>query len=136
VKFLGYVDENEVPSIFNEAAIVILPYLTMTGTSGVFHLACGHGKPIIASDLPETRELMKEGAYAFLIPVGQPEILRDAIRYLLDNPKMAYDIGHRNYEYAHRHTWDKIAEKFEKIYPYALVLLYFDLLLYELRSYY
>ena len=88
----------------------------MTGTSGVFHLACGYGKTIIASDLPEIRALIKEGADALLVPVGQPEKLRDAIRYALNNPMKAYDISHRNNSYAHRHTWDKIAEKFETIY--------------------
>jgi len=116
VEFLGYVEEEEVPKVFEKATIVVLPYLTATGTSGVFHLACGFGKPIVASDLPEIRELIKEGASAILIRPGDVEELKRAIVKLLDNPELRKEIGLKNYSFAQKESWEEIARKFEEVY--------------------
>ncbi len=116
VKFLGYVEEEKVPEVFEKAAIVVLPYLTTTGTSGVFHLACGFGKPIIASDLPEIRELIREGASAILVPPGDVKELKKAIVKLLEDPELRKEIGLRNYNFAQKESWEELARKFEEVY--------------------
>ena len=116
VEFLGYVKEEDVPKVFEKATIVVLPYLTATGTSGVFHLACGFGKPIVASDLPEIRELIKEGASAILVPPGDAKELKKAIAKLLDNPELRKEIGSRNYNFAQKESWEEVAKKFEEVY--------------------
>jgi glycosyltransferase involved in cell wall biosynthesis len=56
-EFLGYVPEKQLEQVFKEADVLAMPYLAVPGTSGVFHLACGYGTPIVASDLPEIREI-------------------------------------------------------------------------------
>ena len=61
VEYLGYVPEENIAQIFRMADVVVIPYFTTTGTSGVFHLACGYGRPIVASNLPEIRELVDDG---------------------------------------------------------------------------
>ena len=50
-----------------------MPYLAVPGTSGVFHLACGYGTPIVASDLPEIREILADGASAVLVATPKRE---------------------------------------------------------------
>jgi len=116
IKFTGYIEKDELPKFFEEASVVVLPYLTSTGTSGVFHLACGYEKPIIASDLPEMRELVNEGASLLLVPPGNPKKLSDAIQHVLDNPEEAYEIVKRNQVFTRERTWDKVAEMFEMVY--------------------
>ena len=116
VRYLGYVPEEEVPNVFKEAFVVVLPYLTATGTSGVFHLACGFGKPIIVSDLPEIRELIKEGASAIIVPPGDEEKLKEAILMLLNNQNLAEKMGRINLNFARRESWDLIAKRFSKTY--------------------
>jgi len=116
IKYLGYVPEEDVPAVFKEAFMVVLPYLTATGTSGVFHLACGFGKPIIVSDLPEIRELIKEGASAIIVPPGDAEELKKAILMLLDNQHLAEKIGRINLNFAQKESWDIIAKRFTETY--------------------
>lgn len=116
IKFTGYVDEKELPKLFQEAFVVVLPYLTATGTSGVFHLACGFGKPIVASDLPEMRELLRMGASAILVPPGDVEGFCKAILKLYDDPSLARKMGERNLSFASNETWSLVASSFERIY--------------------
>jgi len=116
VEFLGYVEEERLGEVFGRATLIALPYLTSTGTSGVFHLACGYGKPVVASNLPEIREMVAEGASALLVPPGDPEALKEAIKQLLENPKMAEEMALRNQAYASRESWARIAERYEALY--------------------
>lgn len=115
VEYLGYIEE-ELTRLFASAELVVLPYLTATGTSGVFHLACGHGKPVIASDLPEIREMIAEGASALLVPPGDPEALKEAIKRVLEDTTLARKMSEKNLEYAARRSWGRVAELYEEAY--------------------
>ena len=116
VIFTGYVPEEKLSDLFSVASVVVLPYLTATGTSGVFHMACRFGRPVVASDLPEFRELIREGASAVLFPPGDHEYLRDSILRVLDDYDLALSIGLKNLEYASKESWEIVAEKYCEAY--------------------
>jgi glycosyltransferase involved in cell wall biosynthesis len=116
VTFLGYVHGEDLAQVFDMADIVILPYLTATGTSGVFHLACGNGKPIVSSDLPEIRELIAEGASAILVPPGDVGALKNAILKVLFNEAILAKMSEQNFMFAQREQWSIVAEAYEKAY--------------------
>jgi glycosyltransferase involved in cell wall biosynthesis len=42
--FTGYVAETDVPKLFKESAVVVFPYTSTTGSSGVLHQAGSYGK--------------------------------------------------------------------------------------------
>ncbi len=115
-EFLGYIQEDDIAKVFSMADVVVLPYFTATGTSGVFHLACGYGKPIVASALPEIRELVNEGASALLVSIGDVVALKEAILKVLLNRDAAVKMGEQNLAFAHREKWSVIAEEYEKLY--------------------
>jgi glycosyltransferase involved in cell wall biosynthesis len=116
VKYIGYVSEDNVSRVFDDSYLVVIPYLTTTGTSGVFHLACGASKPIIASNLPEIRELLKEGASAKLVKPGKSQELEKAVELLLDNPIQAKNMGKKNLKYAEKESWETIARQYVQEY--------------------
>ena len=116
VEFVGYIVEERIQELFQRAFVVALPYLTSTGTSGVFHLACGFGKPIVASDLPEIRELVKEGASAMLVPPNDAEAFSDALLHLCDEPWLAEEMGKQNLSFASSESWSQVASSLERIY--------------------
>jgi glycosyltransferase involved in cell wall biosynthesis len=116
VDFLGYVREEDLAQVFSMADVVVLPYLTATGTSGVFHLACGYGKPVVASDLPEIREMVAEGASALLVPLGDVRALKDAILKVLFNAEIAAKMREQNLMFAQREQWSIVAEAYEAAY--------------------
>ncbi len=121
VDFLGYVDKNDLAEVFEAADVVVLPYLTATGTSGVFHLACEFGKSIVASNLPEIRELLRDGASAILVPQGDVKMLKVAILSVLDDKELRASMERRNLMFAQRENWGVVAEAYEKVYLEALL---------------
>jgi glycosyltransferase involved in cell wall biosynthesis len=116
VDFLGYVPAENVAQIFRMADVVVIPYFTTTGTSGVFHLACGYGRCIVASDLPEIRELVDDGASAILVPPGDVNALKSAILTVLSNETMAAKMGEQNLLFAQKESWSVVAEEYEEAY--------------------
>jgi len=58
--FTGYVEEEEVPNIFQESALVVFPYTSTTGSSGVLHQAGSYGKAVVMPDLGDLGILVKD----------------------------------------------------------------------------
>lgn len=113
--FTGYVPEDQLQSLFEKANAVILPYRTCTGTSGVVHLASSYGTPIIATDLPEFRELAREGC-GLLISKHCSEALANRIEQVMDNQELARELRERNINFAHERSWDIVASSFCSLY--------------------
>ncbi len=116
VEFLGYIAEEAIPEVFKTADVVVIPYTTTTGTSGVFHLACGFGVPIVASNLPEIRELVNEGGSAILVPPGNIDALKKAILEVIYDDVKASEMSKQNLEFAKKESWSVVAEKYEAAY--------------------
>jgi len=82
----------------------------------VFHIACSYGKPIVATSLPEIRELVTKGASAILVPSGNREALQKAILRILRNKSLANKMSEQNLTFAKREQWPAVAESYEKAY--------------------
>ena len=116
VVFTGYVPEKDLYRVFGMADVVVTPYLLATGTSGVFHMACGFGKPVVSSDLPEMRELVTDGASALLVPPGDADALKDSILKVLTNKKAATNMCKQNLKFAQKERWSIVAQVYEQTY--------------------
>lgn len=117
ITFLGYVEEDCVESVFSDSTLVVLPYLTNTGAGGVFHLAMSHGKPVIMSDLPDFRRMLRdEGAKAVLVPPGDRGALAEAILGLLDDVGLQREMGKANLEVARSMTFNHVSHEYVGIY--------------------
>jgi glycosyltransferase involved in cell wall biosynthesis len=116
VVFTGYVPEKDLCKVFGMADVVVTPYTLATGTSGVFHLACGFGKPVVSSDLPEIRELLADGASAILVPPDNAEALKDAILEVLNNKEKAAKMAEQNLKFAQKERLSNIAKIYEETY--------------------
>ena len=116
VEFSGYVPQEKLGSVFRMTDVVVLPYNAAPGTSGVFHLACGYGRPIVASDLPEIRELVDDGASAILVPPGDVDALKDAILTVLFNKEISAKMSEQNLNFAQRESWSSVAKAYEDTY--------------------
>jgi len=98
LRFTGYVPEEDVPRIFGEAAVVVFPYNSTTGSSGVLHQAGDYAKAAVLPDLGDFAELIKEEGYTgeFFEP-GNVQSLAEAISRILDDPEYRQRIGMQNF---------------------------------------
>jgi glycosyltransferase involved in cell wall biosynthesis len=98
VRFTGYVAEEDVPRIFGEAAVVVFPYTSTTGSSGVLHQAGSYAKAVVLPHIGDLAEIVTEEGYVgeFFEP-DDPATLARAIAAILDSPERRRELGMRNY---------------------------------------
>ncbi len=101
LRFTGYVAEEDVPIIFGESAVVVFPYTSTTGSSGVLHQAGSYGKAVALPDLGDLSILVKEEGYkgGFFEPESA-ESLADAIQSILTDDAYRITLGKANYQAA------------------------------------
>jgi glycosyltransferase involved in cell wall biosynthesis len=98
LRFTGYVAEEDVPTIFGESAVVVFPYTSTTGSSGVLHQAGSYGKPAIMPNLGDLAMLVEDEGYAgeFFEPDSK-ESLADAIQKVLEDEEYRIKLAKQNY---------------------------------------
>ncbi len=101
LRFTGYVAEEDVPQIFGESAVVVFPYTSTTGSSGVLHQAGSYGKPVALPDLGDLSILVKEEGYLgeFFNPECS-ESLAVAIQNIIQHDSYRIHLGKTNYKAA------------------------------------
>ena len=95
IEFTGYVAEDDIPRLFRKASVLVLPYSSATGASGVAHLACEFGVPIISAGIDDFREMAwDEGlAVAFYETGNAASLAAELQSYSADPGAHARDVG-------------------------------------------
>lgn len=98
VEYTGYVLEEQVPVIFKESSVVVLPYSGTTGSSGVLHQAGSYGRAVVLPNIHDLATLTEEEGYAgaFFEPENAAS-LADAIQKVLENDDYRQSLGEKNY---------------------------------------
>ncbi|WP_298343001.1 glycosyltransferase [uncultured Algibacter sp.] len=113
IRFTGYVEENEVPVLFNESTVVVFPYTSTTGSSGVLHQAGSYGKAVIMPDLGDLALLVKDEGYQgeFFDPKSVDSLAK-AIESIVTNNDYKVKLGQINYKAATAHPMSDIADMY------------------------
>ncbi len=113
VEFTGYVAEENLESLFSTATVLVMPYSSATGSSGVAHLACQYGVPIICADIDDFRDMANdEGLAIDFYHRGQPEHLAEKIMELVQSPERQYEMAEANFYAALRMTMPQIMRRY------------------------
>jgi len=115
--FTGYVAEEDVPRIFSESAMVVFPYTSTTGSSGVLHQAGSYGKAVVMPDLGDLSILVKEEGYRgeFFEPESIASLAK-AIETLVVNGEYRSALAKANYEAATALPMSRIAEMYLNVF--------------------
>lgn len=118
--FTGYVEEAAVAPLFIESAVVVFPYTSTTGSSGVLHQAGSYGKAVIMPNLGDLATLIQDEGYRgeFFEPTSVSSLAK-AIKAIVTNEAYRIELGETNYKAATAFPMGKIAdmylEEFDKI---------------------
>jgi glycosyltransferase involved in cell wall biosynthesis len=97
VRFLGYVPETELDNLFKSASVLVLPYSSAAGTSGVVHQACQHGLPMVAAAIREIVEIAKEEKIAIeFYDAGDGRTLANQLIRLLNSEELCRGFSEQN----------------------------------------
>jgi glycosyltransferase involved in cell wall biosynthesis len=113
VSFVGYVSEEDVSQLLQRSTVAVLPYTSSAGSSGIAHLACTYGVPIVASDIPDFRRLAEEEGLAIdFFPVGDvPQLAAHLVELLQDRERQA-EMALRNVSAALRMSMPEIIRQY------------------------
>jgi glycosyltransferase involved in cell wall biosynthesis len=113
IDFLGYVPEEDLSDIFGAASLLVLPYTSAAGSSGVAHLAAQHGVPIVSADVPDFREMCEnEGLAIRFYPVGNKFDLARQVIGLLQSEEDLHDMADQNFSAALRMTMPQVIRQY------------------------
>jgi len=113
VVFTGYVQEDALPQIFKSASVAVMPYSSAAGSSGVAHLACTYGVPIISADIPDFREMADdEGLAIDFFETANTQSLVDRLVDLLQSSDRQREMSEQNFSAAMRMTMPLVVRQY------------------------
>jgi len=111
--FTGYVAEEAIADLFQSTSIAVMPYTSSAGSSGVAHLACEYGVPILASDIRDFREIAEEEGIAFeFFEPGNVDALAERLLAVLENSERLEAMAKLNFSAALRMSMPEIIRQY------------------------
>ncbi|HVN92119.1 MAG TPA: glycosyltransferase [Terracidiphilus sp.] len=109
VKFLGYLEENQLDEVFRTAHVAVMPYLSSGGPSGVAHIAARFGLPIVAAKVDDFVQLAEEEGLAIdTYEPGNSADLAWRLITLARDPARQARMAEQNYQVAVQSTMPRI----------------------------
>jgi len=115
---VGKVPEYELPAYYSACDILVLPSVSRLEAFGLVLLeAMASGKPVVASDIPGVRDVLKDGVTGFLAEPFSPKDLAEKLNAILSSDELAAEMGRRARIHAREHyAWSVIADIIERVY--------------------
>lgn len=113
VRFTGYLEEEQIPELFQKASLMVMPYSSATGSSGVAHLACEYGVPIVCADINDFREMAQDEDLAVdFYETDDADSMATTMTRLLQDDQRLHEMGEQNFSAALRQTMPQIMRKY------------------------
>jgi glycosyltransferase involved in cell wall biosynthesis len=113
IHFAGYVEEEDIPQLFQRSTLTVLPYTSSAGSSGIAHLACTYGVPIISSDIADCKRLAEEEGLAIdFFPAGDVSQLARHVVDLLQHRDRQVEMALQNMSAALRMSMPEIIREY------------------------
>ena len=116
MQYLGPIKGKEkIAEMYQAADVYVLPSYR-EGLPLTLIESFASGLPVIASPVNGIPYELKENENGFLVPYGDIQLLKKRILEVLDNPNLAKKFSKNNKEKSKNYTWDKINNRYLKIY--------------------
>ncbi len=116
VAMLGTVANAELPSYLAGADAFAAPAVGHESFGVILVEAMAAGVPVVASDIPGYREVVREDVDGLLVPPGDPDLLAAALRRVLEERDLAERLSRAGPERAKTFSWDVVVPRIEAIY--------------------
>lgn len=87
---------EDMSEVFRQAHVICLPSYR-EGLPKVLIEAAACGRPIVTTDVPGCREIVRDGENGLLVPVRDPGALATALRRLIGDPRLRRRMGERGH---------------------------------------
>jgi glycosyltransferase involved in cell wall biosynthesis len=127
VTFTGLVEPARVPELLARADVLVLPNpasaisTRYTSPLKLFEYMAA-GRPIVSSDLPSIREILRDNVNALLVAPGDPMALASAIDRLLRDPALAARLARTALDEVPSYSWPRRAERLETLFTETIAV--------------
>jgi glycosyltransferase involved in cell wall biosynthesis len=101
VEFVGKISQAKLAERMRRAGVFVLPSLS-EGLGRVVVEAMATGLPVVGSQVGGIPEMVEEGVTGFLVRPGDETMLAERLRWILEHPDEAQEIGRRARVFAER----------------------------------
>jgi glycosyltransferase involved in cell wall biosynthesis len=98
---------QDIPEVWRGSHIAVLPSFYGEGVPLCLIEAAACARPIVTTDIPGCREIVRDGYNGLLVPVHAPEKLAVAIRTLVENRDLRRTMGQRGRVLVEEHFSEK-----------------------------
>ena len=109
ITILGKVSDDEKSAALAGADLLVAPSLGGESFGMVLTEALAAGTPVVASDIPGYRDVVRDGVDGVLVPRGDPTILAQTLRDLAVEPRRREAMASRARDRAQRFAWPTVA---------------------------
>jgi phosphatidylinositol alpha-mannosyltransferase len=117
---LGAVAHDELPRYHAAATVFCSPAVGQESFGVTLVEAMAAGVPVVATDIPGYREVVRDGVDGLLVRPNDPEALAGAIRRVLSEPELAPRLSAAGRARAPDFAWDAVVPRLEAVYGRAL----------------
>ncbi len=117
---LGRVSHESKLKEMSRAEVMCVPSLEGESFGIVLAEAMAAGLPLVASDLPGYRSVLRDGELGELTPVGGHTALADALCRLLSDSGRRAEFSRKGIEAAEELSWNRVAERVLETYDSAI----------------
>ena len=119
--FVGAVEEAEKPRYHASADVFVAPNTGGESFGIVLLEAMAAGLPIVASDIPGFRTVMKDGRQGRMVPAANAFALADAIGTVLSNRRLGAAMADEGQRTAAEYDWSVVGRRIEQLYRHVLI---------------
>ena len=116
VRWLGRISDAEKASYLRSVDVFCAPSLAGESFGVVLLEAMAASAAIVASDLPGYRNVARPEEHAVLVPPGDAVALADALRRVLDDPRLRAGLAEAGRARADELSMDHLAERYVELY--------------------
>jgi phosphatidylinositol alpha-mannosyltransferase len=114
--FEGFVSVEKLPQYYATADVFCSPATGRESFGIVLLEAMSSKKPVIASNIPGYRRVIKNGENGILVPPKNPKKLEEAITKILTDRELKEKLSSNARKEALKYSWSNITEKIENFY--------------------
>jgi len=111
INFIFNFPQKDLAKLIDNCDVLVLP--SIQESFGLVLLeAWARQKPVICADIPALKELVNQTNGGLLFKADDEKDLTQKLKFILDNPKEAHQLGQNGYKYVkNNYTWDKVGQK-------------------------
>ncbi len=111
INFIFNFSQKNLTKLIDSCSVLILPSIQESFGLVIIE-AWARQKPVICADIPALKELVEKSNGGLLFETDNQDDLTKKIKFILENPKKAQQMGKNGYKYVkNNYTWNKVGDK-------------------------